>query len=118
MTSVTGRIRQVSQPRGGYINPKALTVVETGDEPLHDVKENVSAGIVGIVVDYMTRFMTGAPVEEAFHISLLGARLLGRGDEASGFARHVRGLDDESLLWACRLADVDAVYRAGCGLPG
>lgn len=71
MPSVTQRIKQIKQPRGG-----SLTVVEMNGGPLHDIKENVSAGVVGMVIDYMTRVMTGAPVEEAFHVSFLGAKLI------------------------------------------
>lgn len=71
MPSVTQRIKQIKQPRGG-----SLTVVEVNGGPLHDIKENVSAGVVGMVIDYMTRVMTGAPVEEAFHVSFLGAKLI------------------------------------------
>lgn len=118
MTSVTGRIKQVKQPRGGYINPRSLIVVALEGEPLHDVKETVSAGIVGMVVDYMTRFMTGTPVEKAFHISIFGAKLIGRDAEALEFAHGIKDLDDESIVRACRLANFDAVFRAGCGLPG
>lgn len=71
MPSVTQRIKMIKQPRGGYINPKCFTVRETSGAPLHDIKENVNAGIVGMVVDYMTRAMSGTSVERrsAFHSS-------------------------------------------------
>ena len=36
-------------------------------------EENIGASIVGTVVDYMTRYMDGDSLEEAFRISLLGA---------------------------------------------
>ena len=117
MPSVTQRIKEIKQPRGGYINPRTLTVVETGGAPLHDIKENVNAGVVGMVVDYMTRVMSGTPVEEAFRVSFLGAQIIKRADEARLFATRIKGLDDESLTWACRLANFDAVYRAGVGTP-
>lgn len=113
MPSVIQRIKQIKQPRGG-----SLTVVEMNGEPLHDIKENVSAGVVGMVVDYMTHVMTGTPVEEAFLVSFLGAKLIKRIPEATRFAQRITDLDDESITWACRLANFDAVYRAGCGLPG
>lgn len=113
MPSVTQRIKQIKQPCGGYINPRTLTVVEMNGEPLHDIKENVSAGVVGMVVDYMTRVMTGTPVEEAFLVSFLGAKLIKRIPEATRFAQRITDLDDESITWACRLANFDAVYRAG-----
>ena len=97
MPSVAQRIKQIKQPRGGYINPRTLTIVEVNDEPLHDSKENGSAGVVGMVVDYMTRVMTGTLVEEAFLVSFLGAKLIKRIPEAARFAQHITGLDDESI---------------------
>lgn len=118
MASVTQTIKNTKQPRGGYINPKRFTVKEVGGTPLHDIKENVSAGIVGMVVDYMTRVMSGTPVKDAFRVSFAGAGLIQRVPEASKFAKHIKCLDDDSIAWACRLANFDAVYRAGCGLPG
>lgn len=117
MSSVTQVIKKAKQPRGGYISPKRFTVKETGGTALHDVKENVHASIVGMVVDYMLRVMSGTPVREAFRISLLGADLIHRAAEATEFAEHIKGLDDESITWACRLANFDAVYRAGVGTP-
>lgn len=38
--------------------------------------ENIHASLVGLAVDYMTRFMMGAQKEEAFSISLKGAMAL------------------------------------------
>ena len=51
--SVTQRIKQVKQPRGGYINPRNLTSIPLGDgiESLND-EENVHASLVGLAVDY------------------------------------------------------------------
>lgn len=61
MPSVTQRIAQVKQPRGGYVNPtKMLANISLGVQPPFDSKaENVSPGLVGIAVDYLTRVMTG-----------------------------------------------------------
>lgn len=59
--SVTQRIRQVKQPRGGYINYKMMKVIELeggGIEKLNS-EENIHANLVGLAVDYLTRFMAG-----------------------------------------------------------
>lgn len=55
---VTSRIKQVKQPRGGYINPKAFKSQSLGDgmDTLNP-DENVHASLIGLAVDYMTRFM-------------------------------------------------------------
>ena len=75
--SVTQRIKQVKQPRGGYINPREMETIELGEgaDSLNP-DENVHASLVGLAVDYLTRFELGSPAEEAFHISLLGAKLI------------------------------------------
>ena len=83
MSSVTNRIKDVKQPRGGYINPSSLKV-----ETIEDGKvlgdENLHASILGMVVDYLTRFVMGTSVEEAFKIPIVGyrARILLAGKEA------------------------------------
>lgn len=113
MPSVTQRIAQVKQPRGGYVNPrKALKETSLGIVPPHDSKdESVSPGLVGIAVDYLTRFMTGTPVREAFDISYLGASIIL--EDADFYGKQVTGLDDRSIVAAIRLAGFDTVYRAG-----
>lgn len=71
--SVTQRIKQVDQPKGGYIKPKEFKaeLLGKGTEALNSA-ENVSPILVGLAVDYMTRFMSGASDEDAFEISLKG----------------------------------------------
>ncbi len=121
MVSVVQRIRQVKQPRGGYVNPKLLTVTELGGagalaEVDHKV-ENVHASIMGLSVDYLTRLAGGTEPQEAFHVSLLGAAALGQ----AVFTRAVRDIealtpgviDDATIAAACRLSGYDVGYRAG-----
>ena len=115
MPSVTQRIAQVKQPRGGYVNPtKVLTKTSLGFAPLFELKdENVSAGLVGIAVDYLTRVMTGTPVEQAFKISFFGAGLMDQRDNAETLASRIKGLDDDSIVAACKLVGYDSAFRAG-----
>lgn len=112
--SVTRRLKQIKQPRGGYINPRTLEVVSLGDgiDALNS-EENVSPGLIGIAVDYLTRFMLGTPVEEAFEISMLGARLIGEDNEVWFLMEDVKGLDDESIISAVKLSGFDVCLRAG-----
>ena len=120
MSSVTQRIKQIKQPRGGYINPKKmLTVTELkAAKPPHDISaENVSAGLIGTAVDYLTRVMSGTPVKDAFSISLAGARMAKFAGvtmvDPSTYFNQIKGLDDESIVAAIRCAGYDSVYRAG-----
>lgn len=57
MSSVTQRIKEVKQPRGGYLKPSALCVrqMDDGKELFED--ESIHPALMGIVVDYLTRFM-------------------------------------------------------------
>lgn len=112
--SVTQRIKQVKQPRGGYVKPKEFKAESLGDgsEALNP-EENVHASLIGLAVDYMTRFMSGASVEGAFEISMMGAQLIGEGARASGLMAGIDGLDDGSITNALKLSGFDVCFRAG-----
>lgn len=113
MVSVTQRIKQIKQPRGGYLPVKNFEVTELNDGQVLTAKESISAGLVGIVVDYLSRLMDGTIPIEAFKISLWGARNLGMEDKAFVLLDRVTGLDDVSIVSACQLAGFDAAFRAG-----
>ncbi len=120
--SVTRRVSQVKQPRGGYVNPRSMDVRVLGEgmEGLEPA-ENVHPALVGLAVDYLARFMAGTPAEEAFAISLKGAAMR---DEAMGrcgvteaaaleLVASIRGLDEASVAAALKLCGCDAGFRSG-----
>ena len=111
---VTSRIKQVKQPRGGYINPKAFKSQSLGDgmDTLNP-DENVHASLIGLAVDYMTRFMSGTPATEAFKISIKGASIIHEESKATRLIAGVNGLDDDSVVNAVKLSGFDVVYRSG-----
>ena len=112
--SVTKRIEQIKQPWGGYIRPKLMKKTILDDsETLPTEVESVSAGIIGMVVDYMTRFVSGASTTEAFRISLMGATRCNRMPQAMALLNRIKGTDDDSIKAACKLVWFDQVYRAG-----
>lgn len=112
--SVTQRIKQVKQPRGGYINPKNMEVIQCGEgiEALYS-EENIRANLTGLAVDYLTRFMSGTPLEEAFKISFMGALIIGEQKKAEELMNDVKGLDDASIINAMKLVGFDVCFRAG-----
>lgn len=58
MASVTARINQIKQPRGGYIKPSEFKTLQLSDDKeLGD--ENIHSSIIGLTVDYLTRYMMG-----------------------------------------------------------
>ncbi|MEV5024798.1 hypothetical protein MRBLPE1_000280 [Paenibacillus sp. LPE1-1-1.1] len=113
MTSVTHRISQIKQPRGGYIRPKEFSETVLFDGIGLNPEESIHAILVGLAVDYMTRFIMGVPAEEAFKISLLGSQIIRQEDKAKKFISQIKGLDDLSITYACKLVGYDVCKRAG-----
>ena len=54
MVSVTQRIAEVKQPRGGYLPIKQFNVIKL-DDGIELKEENVSGSTVSLVVDCLTR---------------------------------------------------------------
>ena len=53
MTTVTRRVKEVTQPRGGYINPRSMRVKQLDDgkpSPLDHKIENLHPTLVGTAV--------------------------------------------------------------------
>lgn len=113
MYSVTSRIAMIKQPHGGYIKPKSFTLKTMSDDHTLYPSENLHGSIVGLTVDYLTRLMLGAPAKDAFDISLTGARIIGHLDFANYLIDNIVGIDDVSVIAACKLVTYDTVYRAG-----
>lgn len=117
MPSVTNRIKEVKQPRGGYIKPSQFEVIDMNDGFTLNIEENIHANLVGMAVDYLTRFNMGADLEQAFKISLMGvkcAKFLGIKNAekiAATLTVNIKGLDDNSVINACKLVSFDVWYR-------
>lgn len=91
---------------------RADIVRRGGIDDLHP-EENVSPGLVGIAVDYLTRFMSGTSAEEAFKISQMGAHVVRQLGLFEQLLSNVSGLDDDSIVAAVKLSGFDSAYRAG-----
>ncbi|MDK9661422.1 hypothetical protein [Propionibacterium freudenreichii] len=93
-----------------------MTVTQYQDdhpEQLDTADENVGTPVVGLVVDYMTRLLSGAPARNAFRISLKGASLVGEDGYVKTMLKSVTGLDKDSISIACDLVRYDIAYRQG-----
>lgn len=121
MSSVTARINEIKQPRGGYIKPSQFELQEINDGQVLSEIENIHASIIGMAVDYLTRFVMGTRLEEAFSISCIGAELashLGPKDvtkEAKEYLCQIKGLDDNSIINACKMVTFDVWFRNPTG---
>lgn len=112
MTTVTERIKEIKQPRGGYLPLRNFTVTDMDEIGEVTSPENIRANLVGIAVDYLTRFTTYGDSVSAFEISLHGAHLIQDETTALNLLRHLDGLTDDSIRAACQLVGYDVVYRA------
>lgn len=113
MVSVTQRISIVKQPRGGYIKPKEFIVTDLEDTNILNENENIHSSLVGLVVDYLTRFLNGTSVEDVFRVSLAGAINIKKLELASDLLSNIKGIDNTSIENACKMVGFDVVYRAG-----
>jgi hypothetical protein len=115
--SVTARIREIKQPRGGYLPPSEFAEKHLFDGQKLSNTENISPVIVGTVVDYLTRLMLGADKSEAFTISMQGAYIAARFGctyayrEAERYLKQINGLDTRSIQAACKLVTFDEWKR-------
>ncbi len=113
MYSVTQRTKEYKQPYGGYLPVKNFEVIDLdSDEEILD-GETISPITIGTAVDYLTRFMLSGDVFDAFKISLEGARRLNEEKNAEKYAKRIKGLDNDSVMAACKLVGYDSVVRAG-----
>lgn len=113
MPSVTHRIKNTEQPHGGYVPPRKFSKIQLNDGIELCESENIHASLVGMAVDYLTRFMTGTPKEKAFDISMAGAERINETKLARSLLSNITGLDNLSIYNACRLVGFDVCFRAG-----
>lgn len=114
MKTVTGRIKAIKQPRGGYVKPSEFDVIVFDDGLSLNSNENVHSSTIGMVVDYFTRFVIGDDVKEAFKTSLLGAWVAANPcgfkemeRVATKLLDGIKGLDTQSVINACKLVSFD-----------
>lgn len=122
MSSVTKRISEIKQPRGGYLKPSQFIIQTIDDKQVLNENENIHASIVGMAVDYLTRFIMGTDIVEAFKISCMGAKLAEQMFKqknslktASNLLSKITGLNDKSIISACKLVTYDVWYRNPMG---
>ena len=115
--TVTQRIRAIQQPVEGYIPISALSIKQYRDNFSLNSRENIPANYVGLAVDYLTRFRLTDDVQEAFDISILGAKILfhnyGMNKEFMYCLELLESVKAGDIFAAVQLTTYDDVYRAG-----
>ncbi len=111
--NVTSLCKVTAQPRGGFVNINSF-MKETYLDDFALGEEQISPGIIGTAVDYLTRFILGCDnKEKAFEISLFGARMMRDDKLAQKLLDGINDLSDESIRCAALLVGYDATFRAG-----
>lgn len=125
MYSVTARIGKIQQPRGGYLNKKQFEIISFDDGREINVEENIHSSLIGLVTDYLTRWGMGASITDAFNISLQGTWCYDKFMDQRPFKKDVakknakkllmgiKGLDNKSIINACKMVGYDVCYRKG-----
>lgn len=114
VVTVTQRIKQIQQPWGGYINPKIMHRRSYDDGLSLNEEVSLMPTTMGLVVDYMTRFMITHNVLKAFDIPIKGAKISGLENLVTDQLESIKGLDDDSINAATRIIlAFDSTYRTG-----
>ncbi|KAA6204631.1 MAG: hypothetical protein DU429_09060 [Candidatus Tokpelaia sp.] len=126
MVKVTARIKEIQQPRGGYLPPKSFLVKQLENKSALAATENIHPSLIGLAVDYMTRAISSGNIENAFSISLRGAALIGEMAHARSLLKKLEpfiaatgktpNLWHDAVTAACQLSGYDVCFRAGSAL--
>lgn len=128
MATVTERIEQIEQPDGGYLPLSNFEKIKFEDSVTLNESENVSGNLIGLAVEYMTRFQFGDPEKlpgqlafKAFEVSLRGAAIAQHYFKQKGALDNIaRELlvdftcaEDISgkIIAACKMVAFDVWYR-------
>lgn len=127
--TVVGAVKAAKQPRGGYLPVKSFRASDIGlpeslSGPVDINLENVHSSLVGLAVDYLTRFCLTGDFLHAFDIPLKGAKIASQcGDKGAlafcdkimdNFLRPRCSLNARAML-SLFLAQYDVWYRQGHG---
>ena len=113
MTSVTRAIKNFKQPYGGFLKVKEFMKEKYDDEFSLNSEESIPPGTVGLVTEYLTEFMLGIDKVKVFSVSIHSARIVDSSDSFLDSLNNIQGLDDASIINACKLSACYVIYRAG-----
>ena len=122
MVSLTGRINEIYQPIGGYLNKDLFTINEFGGEYIDLKDENIAPNVIGMVIDYLAKLYyaeTESQKETVIGIAY-SAIFKCQSEELKKEIENNRNkivfgeyLSDEYIKAVCKIAPFDGVYRAG-----
>lgn len=121
MATVTERIKQIQQPKGGYLPLSVFEKIQFDDGIILNARENINATLIGSAVDYMTRFLLTGD-KHAFEIPVRGMSIASAVVYHDKYALHdefsyifqnatTGEFNDNVIVSACKLASFDVWYR-------
>ena len=113
MVSVTKRVNDFKQPRGGYLPIKEFETIQLEDNLTLSEDENINPGLIGLCVDYLSRYLLVGNIHESFRIPYTASHLINEDKHALSLINQIKGLDDQSIIAACQLCGYDVLLRAG-----
>ena len=113
MYSVTQIANYYKQPHGGFIKLSEFEHTIFNGSYILSKNENIHPSLIGLVIDYMSRFLTGSSIEDAFHISIIGAYCVDELNIIFEYLNNIKGFDNNSMFYACKAVGYDVAYRAG-----
>lgn len=118
MSSVSKRINEIKQPRGGYLQRSLFDLYKIDDGFTLNPEENIHATITGMTVDYLTRYTMGAKLSDAFRIPCMGATIAekmfnqkGSIKKAQELLSGIKVIDAQAIINACKLVTYDVWLR-------
>lgn len=111
MASILETIKNTKQPKNGFLAPSQFKEIFLNDELEITNEENIPLSLVGIVIDYMTRFLLIGDARNCFRVSLAGAMAINEFDKAKELLDTIDGLNDQSIVAACKLVGYDICFR-------
>lgn len=119
MSSVTARIREIKQPRGGYLNISNFKVYQFKGTWKLDSTEDFPPAITGMVVENLTKVVFGSKIIDAFESSIKGAIMAEKygystaGPEIAEYLSNIYGYSRNSIINACKAVTFDVWYKNG-----
>lgn len=110
---VTKFLKKIEQPRGGFIKKKDMIQEQIYDNNALYDSENIHPSLIGITVDYLTRYMLFGDKESSFKVSLIGASLVNETNKAKKLLENIDTLDSKTIRASLKLSGYDVIYRAG-----
>lgn len=113
MSAILEVINNVKQPENGYLPVDKFNKLYFNDDLEVSDEENIPIELVGIVIDYMTRYLLIGDAKNCFRVSLTGAMIAEEGEQAKTLLDKIDGLNNHSVIAACKLVAYDTYFRKG-----